>query len=315
MERENALTVRSSQALDPTTSGARLLASFLSGRNERTRRAYARDLEDFRSFVGTDSPEEAAGRLLSQGHGEANALALAYRSNLMERGLSPATVNRRLSSVRSLVRLARTLGFVPWALEVESVPSEAYRDTRGPGREGCGRMVAELEGRPEPKARRDLAAVRLLYDLALRRVEVSRLDVEDVDLGAGTVAVLGKGRTERAILSLPEPTAAALRGWLDVRGTDPGPLFLNFDRAGKGRRLSGTSIYRMVRKLGAAVGLAVRPHGLRHAAITEALDRTNGNLREVQRFSRHRDPRTLTRYDDNREDLGGRVAALVASGV
>lgn len=33
----------------------------------------------------------------------------------------------------------------------------------------------------------------------------------------------------------------------------------------------------------------VRPHGLRHAAVTEAFDRTRGNVRAVQRFSRHRD--------------------------
>ena len=64
--------------------------------------------------------------------------------------------------------------------------------------------------------------------------------------------------------------------------------------------------------LGAAVGLSVRPHGLRHAAITAALDLT-GDLRAVQRFSRHRDVRVLTRYDDNRADLGGVVARTVAS--
>jgi integrase/recombinase XerC len=68
----------------------------------------------------------------------------------------------------------------------------------------------------------------------------------------------------------------------------------------------------MVRKLGEAADVAVRPHGLRHGGITEALDATNGNVRAVQRFSRHRDVRVLTVYDDNRLDLGGDVARLVA---
>ena len=89
-------------------------------------------------------------------------------------------------------------------------------------------------------------------------------------------------------------------------------MFVNFDRAGKGRRLTGTSLYRIVRDLGLAAGVKARPHGLRHAAITEALDRTGGNVRAVQRFSRHRDLRVLNRSDDNRQDLGGEVAALVA---
>jgi hypothetical protein len=57
----------------------------------------------------------------------------------------------------------------------------------------------------------------------------------------------------------------------------------------------------------------VRPHGFRHHAITRALDLTSGDLRRVQRFSRHRDPRTVLRYDDNRRDLGGEVASLVAN--
>jgi integrase/recombinase XerC len=54
-----------------------------------------------------------------------------------------------------------------------------------------------------------------------------------------------------------------------------------------------------------------RPHGLRHEAITSALDATNGNVRAVQRFSGHSDLNTLTRYDDNRQDLGGQVAELL----
>ncbi len=61
------------------------------------------------------------------------------------------------------------------------------------------------------------------------------------------------------------------------------------------------------------VGLKTWPHGLRHAAITEALDLTGGDVRKVQRFSRHRDLQTLTIYDDNRVDLAGEVSKLVAS--
>jgi integrase len=71
----------------------------------------------------------------------------------------------------------------------------------------------------------------------------------------------------------------------------------------------------MVRELGRKIGLKVWPHGLRHTAITEALDLTGGNVRAVQRFSRHRDVRVLERYDDNRRDLGGEVAKQVAASV
>jgi integrase/recombinase XerC len=59
-------------------------------------------------------------------------------------------------------------------------------------------------------------------------------------------------------------------------------------------------------------GLKTRPHALRHSAITTALDQTNGDVRAVQRFSRHKDIRVLTVYDDHRQNLGGKVAAMLA---
>ena len=89
---------------------------------------------------------------------------------------------------------------------------------------------------------------------------------------------------------------------------------MNRARPGKGR-LTAIGLYGMVRELGRKIGLKVWPHGLRHAAITEALDLTGGNVRAVQRFSRHRDVRILERYDDNRRDLASEVAKQVAASV
>ena len=295
-----------------------LLIAFLSGRSDCTRRAYSQDLDDFRRFVGVGKVSEAAHLLLSRGHGNANALALAWRANLRERGLQAATINRRLAALRSLVQLARTLGIVPWTLEVKNVRAESYRDTRGPGRSGVRLLLEHLERRKDRKALRDRAVLRLLYDLGLRRGEVAGLDVEDVDLDGGTLAVLGKGRTQKTKLTLPGPTKEAIRQWLEARGMEPGPLFTNLDRAGKGCRLTGTSLYRIVRRLGEKVGLRVRPHGLRHTAITEAckLAQAKGlGLEEVLDFSRHRDVKVLMVYRDLERDVRGQLAALVAAGV
>jgi integrase/recombinase XerC len=292
----------------------RLAEAFLAGRTPRTLQAYRRDLEDFRSFIGATDLDEAARALVGRTHGEGNALALAYKADLIARGLAAATVNRRLAALRSVVKVARTLGLVPWSLEVENVGAEPYRDTRGPGREGFFRLLGELDHRADAKGARDRAAVRLLFDLALRRAEVVGLDLEDLNLERGTLAVLGKGRTGKALLTLPTPTQAALGDWLSHRGLAPGPLFITFDRGDRGKRLTGTGLYLVVRDLGIRAGLKARPHGLRHAAITSALDATNGNIRAVQRFSRHRDLRVLNVYDDNRTDLAGDVARLVAEG-
>jgi integrase/recombinase XerC len=297
-----------------------VLDAFLAGRNPRTLRAYDRDLADFARFLGTPDSRTAVAGLLNLSHGNANAAALGYKAHLIGRGLKAATIARRLAALRSVVKMARTVGQVTWALDVESPKAEPYRDTAGPGDAGWRAMLSRAKTDAEggtPKAVRDLAIVRLLHDLALRRGELVALDLADVD--DGTVAVVGKGRTEAIRLTLPDPTRYALADWTAVRGPDSGPLFVRLDRAsaratGDGR-LTDTAVFLIVRDLGRKVGLTrpTRPHGLRHEAITRALDATNGDVRTVQRFSRHADTRTLLLYDDHRRDLAGDVAKLVAA--
>ncbi len=306
-------------ATPPPAVALDLIRAFLAGRSAQTVRAYRQDLESFRAFVGAESIDQAARLLLSRGHGEANGLALAFRADLIGRQLAPATVNRRLAALRSLVKLARTLGMVGWTLEVEGVRSEAYRDTAGPGVEGVRKLLGRLHGRADMKALRDRAVIRLAYDLGLRRAEITRLDLADVDLAAGVVWVLGKGRSEKAKLTLPQPTAAALAAWLTARGTTAGtdpaaPVFVALDRGHRGHRLTGTAVYQTVRQLGEAAGVEARPHKLRHAAVTAALD-MGADVREVQRFSRHKQIQTVLRYDDNRRDMAGAVARRLAEAV
>lgn len=294
-----------------------LVGAFLGGRNARTLLAYRKDLEDFRAFTGAESIQAAASLLVTQGNGAGNALALAYRVHLQERELAPATINRRLASIRSLVKLARLLGLVSWSLEVEGIKGSTYRDTRGPGVSGFRLMLDQLEameGVQDLKTARDRAIIRLLFGMALRRGEVVSLDRSHLELEAGLLSVMGKGRKERESLTIPSKALESLRAWVALRGDQEGPLFFALDRAHRGHRLDGSAVYRMVSELGQAVGIKTRPHGLRHAGITSALDQTGGNVRAVQRFSRHRKLETLSVYDDARQDLAGQVAALVDLG-
>jgi integrase/recombinase XerC len=296
-----------------------LMDVFLSGKSERTIEAYRRDLADFQKFMGAETEREAATRFISGSLGEANSIALQYRKHLGERGLQSTTINRRLAALRSLSQMARTLGMIPWTLEVKNQKVEAYRDTRGPGIDNFKKILNLAEARGDAKGLRDKAMLRLLFDLGLRRGEVAALDLSDLDRERKAIRVMGKGRTQKTELSLPAPTMTALTEWIKERGEEQGPLFLNLDRANKGDgRITGRSIYRLVRGLGEKIGIKTRPHGIRHSAVTEAVKKaqTNGiDLEEVLDFSRHRDVRTLMIYRDRERNVQGKLSELVAESV
>jgi integrase/recombinase XerC len=290
-----------------------LVQAFLGGFGPHTRRAYERDLRALAEFLGRKTKEDAVRSFLSLQEYEANALVHDYKAQMKQEGFASSYINRRLACLCSLVRLGRMVGLCSFALKVQNVPVTALRDTRGPGIEGVNQLIQSLTGKQDPKSLRDLALLRMLFSLALRRNEVLSLDLEHLELEKNAVWILGKQRRERERLKLPRLCKEALEAWLTIRGRAPGPLFTSLSPWKLGERMSGNGLYMIVDKLGKKAGLKVKPHGLRHAAITEALNETNGNLRAVQRFSRHKDPKMLMVYDDARQDLQGQVADLVDS--
>ncbi|HZW32116.1 MAG TPA: tyrosine-type recombinase/integrase [Isosphaeraceae bacterium] len=301
----------------PAARTTDVLEAWLSARNPNTLRGYRRDLAIFAEWLGAPSPEAAVEVFLSSGQAHANRIALAWRASLVERGLATATVCRRLAALRSLVKVARLIGRVSWSLDVEGPRVEPRRDMRGPDAVGVRLTWLAAAARGDgPRARRDRCMLALLFDLGLRRAELCAIDLADVEPGpAGPAAVWvrGKGRAEKERLTLPGPTAAAVAGWLQARGDRPGPLVHRLDGPEPGR-LSGECVRLIVRRLGDAAGLGrpLRPHGLRHAAATSALD-AGRDVRSVRKFTRHRSLEMVLRYDDQRRDVAGEIARDLAA--
>ncbi len=76
------------------------------------------------------------------------------------------------------------------------------------------------------RRRRDAALLSLLYATGLRRAEAVALELADLDQVSGKLRVRrGKGRKSRPV-SLPTSALPSLQDWLEVRGVEPGPLFL-----------------------------------------------------------------------------------------
>ncbi len=299
-----------------------LLALLEAQATPATRRAYRQGILQFAAWCGEPSPEAAVRRLLEGGPGPANALVLRYRAALLERSAAPATVNLRLAALRAAVRLARVCGLIVWSLDVRGVRVQALRDTRGPGVAKFRGMLRAASRSTPVKAARDGALLRLLGDLALRRSEVEALDVGDIEAEARAIWVRRKGKTEKERLGLPAVTWAALEAWLAVRpgGSAGGALFLSLDRRGHFGRLTGSGLYRVVRYLGAKAGVRTRPHGLRHTAITVAVERAaelGRPLMDVLAYSGHAPGSValLVRYRDVFDDHQGQIASLVAEGI
>jgi|SRR5271157_2984444 len=296
-----------------------LLDSFMSGKSQKTVQAYRSDVQDFQRFVGAETEKEAALRFIAGSLGEANSLALQYRQHLIDRGLQPTTVNRKLSALRSLCDMAYTLGMINWKVRVKNQKIvSAMRDTQGPGKSGVQKLREEIAKRTDAKGMRDKTILHLLYDLALRRSEVVGIDLEDVDLDRGTLHILGKGRLQKEMLTLPTRTRKILKDWMNVRGDWTVPLFVNFHHNGniKGKRLTPDGLYYIVKNLGKKTGQKVRPHGLRHTSISEAVRKTQAigmDVTKVLKFSRHKNLNTLQVYIDGVEGAQGEIAELVAT--
>ena len=298
---------------DPKAAAPALVKAFFDGRKPSTLRTYRQGLEAFAKFIGARSVEEASGILLSNRPGDANKLALDFKNSMINDGYTAATINTRLAAVRSLVALGKMLGISAWDLEVRGVPEEKYRDTSGPGLAKIIVIIKELRAQNDPKSARDAAIIGLMGMMGLREKEVVGLNLEDFEPEAGRLHILGKGKTDQEPLTIPPAISELVTAWLGFRGScatkNPSlqPLFTHFRQKRPIGRLSGRSVGRITH--GLELG---NPHSLRHSSITQALNDHNGNVRMVAKFSRHKNINTLLKYDDNRLDLGGKVANALA---
>ena len=256
------------------------------GRSAHTRRAYLGDLRSLFEFLGRRSPES-----------DLRAVTLpVLRSWLAAQaatGAARTTLARRTSAVKT---------FFAWALRRELVDTDpsvrlqtpkAHRTLPAVLRadQALDALAAAKSGAAEgdPMALRDRLIVEVLYATGIRVSELCGLDVDDIDLGARVLRVLGKGNKQRTV-PFGEPAEDALRAWL-THGRPPlatpesGPALL---LGARGRRLDPRQARTVVHQTVSAVDGApdMGPHGLRHSAATHLLE-GGADLRIVQELLGH----------------------------
>lgn len=212
-------------------------------------------------------------------------------------GLAPATLARRLSSLKSLFAFALRQKLC------NDNPAAGIRapklGKRLPKTLPQHQTQALLETTNRKFDDRELALLALLYGCGLRVSEVVGVNTHDLSMNfrskVGEVRVIGKGNKER-IVPLPEVAVELIESWLQKRENllpKEDALFLNKF----GTRLSVRSVQRMLksRALETGADMSITPHKLRHSFATDML--TGGaNLRTIQQFLGHASLATTEHY-------------------
>jgi integrase/recombinase XerD len=259
------------------------------GASTHTLTAYRADLRHFTTFL------ESIGHALDRvGTDE----VLAYIERLQRDRLKPASIARRLSAIRGLTRYLVREGHLA---HDPTQHLERPRGTRTLPRTLPAETAAAVVESPDtttPGGVRDRALLELLYATGMRASECLGLSLEDVNLTAGYVICMGKGRKQR-LVPLGAEAAAWLKRYLTMarpaatRHRDSGRLFVN----ARGGPLSRQSLWVLVRRAGTAAGARrrVSPHVLRHSFASHLLE-NGADLRSVQAMLGHSDIATTQIY-------------------
>ena len=292
-------------------------------RSEHTKKAYSYDINHFFKYMtGEDVTSKNVQQFLSLPKFKALEEVMKYRNYLItHENQAESTINRKISSIRSLVRLAKTLGYCDYDLhEIKFERIQSYRDTTGVSLEQF-KEILKVPNRETLKGKRDFAILLLLFETAMRRGELTKIRLEDYQPESNVVWILGKGRgTQKESMTISAQIVEVINDYLTERKKNEelkpaDALFTTTDRRTFGSSMSGEAIRRIVRNCARDAGIEkpMSPHKIRHSAITIALDKTNGDVRSVRKLSRHKKIDTLLIYDDNRQNQQGEITNLLSS--
>lgn len=261
-----------------------------AGHSANTIDAYLHDLQRLGAFAvsrGVREPQAITRPLLRD-----------FVFLLKDLGLSPATIRREVSAIRTY------FGFLVGEGKVREDPSdrlETPKKWRTLPETLSVRDVEALLAAPsqdDALAWRDRALLELGYGAGMRVSELCGLTIPDLLLGDGLVRVFGKGSKERlvpigrTVIGAVSVYLNTLRTELD-RGQSKNRVLLN----ARGGPLSRMGAWQIVRKYTERAGItkAVTPHTLRHSFATHLLE-GGADLRAVQEMLGHADLSTTQIY-------------------
>lgn len=296
---------------EPLPADRHPAAVYLAGLTTESGRVTMRStLDQVARMLGQADAESTPWHLLRFQH------VAALRARLVER-YAPAAVNKSLSAVRGTLKAAWRLGLMGTddylrAVDVPNVKGSRLPASRALDAGEIRALFTACQADTSAAGSRDAAAFALLFGAGLRRSEAVAVQVADYEAETGTLTVIGKGNKQRAV-HCTNGGADAIADWMEIRGTEPGPMLAPVSQAGQVAARGMTAQALMMRLKTRAKQAGIRecsPHDLRRTFVSELLD-AGADLSSVQRLAGHASIQTTARYDRRPEAAKRRAASMI----
>jgi integrase/recombinase XerD len=249
--------------------------------SDNTLDAYTRDVSRFLEWLSDEGirPQDV---VLDDLH--------RFASTLYDMSISPRSIARILSGVRSLYYFLLVEGYI------EQDPTELLESPKVGAHLPEVLTIEEIEAiestidQSLPEERRDYTIIELLYSCGLRVSELCELCISDLSLKDGYMRVRGKGSKQR-LVPMSERMVELLEIWLqersemDIKPGEEDYVFLSHRRK---KHLSRITVFHNIKMYVERAGITknISPHTFRHTFATHLLE-GGANLRAIQAMLGH----------------------------
>ncbi len=236
---------------------------FQKSYSSHTIKAYSKDLAQYLEFQQDRFDESKIELAVSD-------FIRSWVVELVEQGVKPSSVNRKLSTLKSFFK------YLTMMEVVDDNPATAVRNLKLPQKipayvrkSEAERLFDDLQRATDQPLEK--AVLMLLYTTGIRRAELIDLSLSNVDLTQGQMKVLGKGKKER-IVPLGVEIIGVLREYLEYR-KDISATSGHFFVRSNGKPLYPKWVYTCVNKVLSQYSNVEKrsPHVLRHSFATHLL--------------------------------------------
>lgn len=228
---------------------------------------------------------------------------LDFKRALAERtDLAVSTKNKYLATAKIFLKEANRQGALPADItqNIKTFSQSKKHKRDGLNDEEMSKLTEAVKVLPAtPQNARLKAILSLLVFQGLRQVEITRLDVRDIDFISKTAFIRGKGQDDKEPINLHPEAVRALQGYLKSYKIADGALFTSQSNNSKNKRLTTRALRDIVKETLNALGIEKTTHGFRHYFTTTLIKTYKGDLLEVAQYTRHKSLEMLQVYNDN----------------